>query len=180
VPHPLTNEKRKGEEVMIKSKSLSATAVVVFVFATAVINCALAGEKIETSAMSVRTRWHSIEVGDEGGHTIAVYENKQVYADEINGEKSTGINKGILDMNFKTGKGTIIGYTVRTFPNGDKMFSKYEGQPVGKGHSKGTYTITSGTGRLEGIKGSGTWESRSLAPGISHVDFKGERFVPTK
>jgi len=165
---------------MIKSKSLSAATVVLLVFALAMVDCSLAGDKMKTSATSVRTKWHSIEVGDEGGHTIAVYENKQVYADDINGLKSTGINKGILDMNFKTGKGTIKGYTVRTFSNGDKMFSSYEGQPAGKGHSKGTYKIISGTGSLEGIKGSGTWASTSLAPGISHIDFEGERLLPTK
>ena len=123
---------------MIKSISLSVAAVMLYVSVMAVINCAMAGDKIKTSATSVRTKWHSIEVGDAGGHTIALYVNKQVYADDINGLKSTGVNKGILDMNFKTGKGTIKGYTVRTFSNGDKMFSNYEGQPVGKGHSKGT------------------------------------------
>ncbi len=165
---------------MIKSKSLSAVTVVVLVLAMAMVDCSLAGDKIKTSANSVRTQWHSIEVGDEGGHTIAVYENKQVYADDINGHKSTGVNKGILDMNFKSGTGTVKGYTVRTFSNGDKMFTRYEGQPAGKGHSKGTYTIISGTGSLEGIKGSGSWESRSLAPGISHIDFEGERVLPTE
>ena len=164
---------------MIKSISLSVAAVVLYVSVMAGVNCAMASDKIKTSAISVRTKWHSIEVGDAGGHTIALYENKQVYADVINSLKSTGVNKGILDMNFKTGKGTIKGYTVRTFSNGDKMFSKYEGQPVGKGHSKGTFTIISGTGSLEGIKGSGTWESRSLAPGINHIDFEGERLWPT-
>jgi hypothetical protein len=165
---------------MLKSKSMSATIVVVFVFATVLIDCAIAGEKIKTSATSVRTKWHPIEVGDEGGHTIAVYENKQVYADDINGLSSTGVNKGILDMNFKTGKGTVRGYTVRTFSNGDKMISNYEGYPVGKGHSQGTYTIISGTGNFEGVKGSGTWESKSLAPGISHIDFEGERVISKK
>ena len=154
--------------------------VAVFIFSMAVIDCALAGEKIKTSATSIRTKWHSIEVGDEGGHTIALYENKQVYADDTNGLTSTGVNKGILDMNFKTGKGTIRGYTVRTFSNGDKMVSNYEGQPAGKGRSEGTYTIASGTGTFEGVKGSGTWVSKSLAPGISHIDFEGERVMPVK
>jgi hypothetical protein len=171
---------KKGEDVMIRSKLLSAIMVVVVFFVMAVIDYANAGEKTKVSATSIRTKWHSIEVGDEGGHTIAVYENKQVYTDGINGEKSTGINSGILDMNFKTGKGTVKGYVVRTYPNGDKIFSSYEGEPAGKGHSKGIYTIISGTGSLEGIKGSGTWESRQLAPGISHIDFEGERLVPKK
>ncbi|BBO66197.1 hypothetical protein DSCA_01270 [Desulfosarcina alkanivorans] len=43
-----------------------------------------------------------------------------------------------MDINIKTGKGTMTGYTVWTFPNGDKMISKWEGKPVGKGMSEGT------------------------------------------
>ena len=135
---------------MMRSKSLTTMIVAVFILSTALIDCATAGEKIKTSATSVRTNWQSIEVGDEGGHTIALYENKQVYAEDTNGLTSTGVNKGILDMNFKTGKGTIRGYTVRTFSNGDRMVSNYEGQPTGKGRSEGTYTVTSGTGGLGG------------------------------
>jgi hypothetical protein len=164
----------------MRSKSLTTMMIAVFILSMAMIDLAFAVEKIKTSATSIRTKWHSIEVGNEGGHTIALYENKQVYAEDTNGLTSTGVNKGILDMNFKTGKGTIRGYTVRTFSNGDRVVSSYEGQPTGKGRSEGTYTITSGTGGLEGIKGSGTWVSKSLAPGISHIDFEGERVMPVK
>lgn len=165
---------------MIRSKFLAGVILFLFAFGMAMLDCAVAGEKVRASATSVRTKWHSIEVGDEGGHTIAVYENKNVYFDGKTGEKSTGISKGILDMNFKTGKGTIKGYVVRTFSNGDKMISSYEGKPVGRGHSKGTFTYTRGTGKLEGIKGKGTWESKSLAPGVSHMIFEGEREMPAR
>lgn len=163
---------------MIRSNLLAGVILFLFLSGIAVFDCAVAGEKVRVSATSVRTKWHSIEVGDEGGHTIAVYENKNVYFDEKTGAKSTGISKGILDMNFKTGKGTVKGYVVRTFSNGDKLISSYEGKPVGKGHSKGTFTLTRGTGKLEGIKGKGTWESKSLAPGISHMILEGEREIP--
>lgn len=165
---------------MIRAKLLASVILFLFVFGIAMFDCAVAGEKVRASATSVRTKWHSIEVGDAGGHTIAVYENKQVYVDAKTGEKSTGINKGILDMNFKTGKGTVKGYTVRTFSNGDKMFVSYEGKPVGRGHSKGTFTYTGGTGKLEGIKGAGTWESKRLAPGINQLEFEGEREMHVK
>ncbi len=170
----------KGGIVMIRSKLLAGIIWFFFVFGIAMFDCAMAGEKIRVSATGVRTKWHSIEVGDESGHTIAVFENKNVYIDEKTGEKSTGISRGTLDMNFKTGKGTVKGYVVRTFSNGDKVISMYEGNPAGKGRSKGTFTVIRGTGKLEGIKGKGTWESKSLAPGISHMILDGEKEIPVK
>jgi hypothetical protein len=176
----LSDETKEREDVMIRSKSLSGMMVVVVLFAMAAIDYAAAGEKVKSRATSVRTKWHSIEVGDEGGHTIAVFENKNVYFNEKTGEKSTGISSGLLDMNFKTGKGTVNGYVVRTYSNGDKVISSTEGKPVGKGHSKGTFTIIRGTGKYKGIEGNGTWESKSLAPGISELIIEGETEMPNK
>jgi len=165
---------------MAKSKLFTGLIVILFFLGMAPPDFAAAGEKVSVSATSVRTNWQSMEVEDEPGHIIAVFENKNIYLDEKTGEKSTGINKGILDMNLKTGKGTVKGYVIRSFPNGDKIISQYEGQPVGKGHSKGTYTIKEGTGNWEGIKGKGTWQSKTLAKGISYIDFVGEREIPAK
>jgi len=57
----------------------------------------------------------------------------------------------------------------------DLKFLKYEGKPVEKGHSKGTYTFIGGTGKFEGITGGGTWESKSLSPGVNYNEAEGER-----
>jgi hypothetical protein len=77
---------------MMRSKSLTTMMIAVFILSMAMIDLAFAVEKIKTSATSIRTKWHSIEVGNEGGHTIALYENKQVYAEDTNGLTSTGVN----------------------------------------------------------------------------------------
>ena len=34
---------------------------------------------------------------------------------------------------------------------------------------------TGGTGKFEGMTGEGTWETRSLAPGVSYTEAEGER-----
>ena len=164
--------------VMSWSKIVAVLTVVLLVFGIAMIDCAVAGEMKKATATSVQTKFHPIKVGDEEGHIIGVFENTLVYIASDTGEKSLGLSKGFLDMNMKTGIGTMRGYSVRTFPNGDKMISKWEGKPVGKGHTQGTFTIVNGTGGLEGLKGQGTWDSKSLAQGVSFVAFEGERVMP--
>ena len=163
---------------MFRSKLFSVLTVVLFVFGIAMIDCAVAGEKTKLHGTSVGTKWHQLEVGDEDGHVIAITESKAVYFNEKTGEKETMVSKGTMDINLKTGQGTLKGYGVMTSPNGDKRFTMSEGKPVGKGHWKGTYTYTKGTGKLEGIKGGGTWDSYSLAPGISYIETEGEREIP--
>ena len=149
--------------------------LVPIVFGLTIANYAVAEEQRKATGVSVRTKFHPIEVGDEEGHIIAVFENTQVYTDSDTGENSVGTGKGLLDMNVKTGKGTMTGYTVRTFKNGDTYVSEWEGKPVGKGTSQGTYKIVKGTGTLEGLTGEGTWKTTSLAPGVSIGEYEGVR-----
>ena len=148
------------------------------VFGLAIANYAVAEEQRKATGVSVQTKFHPIKVEDEEGHIIAVFENTQVYTDSDTGEKSVGTGKGLLDMNVKTGKGTLKGYTVRTFTNGDTYVSEWEGKPVEKGISQGTYKIVKGTGTLEGLTGEGTWKTKSLAPGVSIGEFEGVRRMP--
>ena len=122
-----------------------------------------------------QTTFHPIKVEDEEGHIIAVFENTQVYTDSDTGENSVGKGKGLLDMNVKTGKGTLKGYSIRTFSNGDTYVSEWEGKPVEKGIAQGTYKILKGTGTLEGLTGEGTWRTTSLAPGVSVGEYEGVR-----
>jgi hypothetical protein len=140
-------------------------------------NYSLAGEKVKlkATATSVNTKWHEIEVGDEEGHVIAVLQNTQAWVSDITGERSTQFSRATMDLHKKTGQGTMQGYGVMTYSNGDKRFNKWEGKLVGKGIWKGTFTDIGGTGKYEGCTGGGTWESKSLGPGISQVVAEGER-----
>ena len=160
------------------SKISAVTTVVLFFFGMAMIDYAMAGEKVEMYGSSVTTKSHQMEVGDEEGHVIIISESKQVYFYKKTGEKFIRVGQNIMDINIKTGIGTLKGYGVATSPNGDKRYTITEGKPVGKGHWKGTYTYTKGTGKAEGIKGGGTWDSYSLAPGISYVEIEGESEIP--
>ena len=116
-----------------------------------------------------------IEVGDVEGHVIGLYENTQVWVDDITGERMTGYNRGTMDFNTKTGQGTMFGYSILTWPNGDKRYASSQGKMVGKGKWEGTFTDIDGTGKFKGTKGGGTWKSESLERGISHIVAEGER-----
>jgi hypothetical protein len=86
-----------------------------------------------------------------------------------------------MDVNVKTGQGTLQGYGIDTFPNGDKVTGTHEGKIVGKGHWKGTWTYVKGTGKHEGIKGAGTWDSYPMGQGQpSYMEVEGEVEVPTQ
>jgi hypothetical protein len=42
---------------------------------------------------------------------------------------------------------------------------------------KGTYTYTKGTGKYEGIQGSGTYQGMMIGKGILSLDVEGEYFI---
>ena len=164
------------------SKIFAVTAVVMFVFGIATIDCAVAGEKVKMKAHGAgyNVKWEKIDVGDEAGHMIGIYENKGIAFNEITGERTLDRGLGMMDINPKTKLVTTRGYGVSTDKDGDKMFRKYEGKAVGKGHSEGVWTYVKGTGKYEGIKGEGTWSSYSLAPGQSYWEAEGEVEMPTQ
>ncbi len=89
---------------MFWSKIISVAAVITFVFGIATIDCAVAGEKQKWHAASYTVKWEQIEIGDEEGHVIAIYEQKQIYFNENTGEKTPSTTFGILDLNIKISK----------------------------------------------------------------------------
>ena len=159
---------------MSRSKIISATTIIIFVFGIAMVNCAVAGEKMKWHGTGVSSNWQQIEVGDEKGHVLAMFETKQIFINETTGEKNVSVSKNTMDINPKAGKMTVTGYGVTIDPNGDQLIRKQEGKAVGKGHMKGTWSYIKATGKHEGTKGGGTWESWSLAPLIVYYEVNGE------
>ena len=109
---------------------------------------------------------HSIEVGDVPDHILSVGETVAVYSCD-DGSVATGGSKFTVDL--IKGSGKAQGYTLMTFEDGSTQWSKYEQtitpDPNGKTSTgKGTYEYFKGTGRFEGIRGSGTFTFKRLAP----------------
>ena len=165
---------------MSRYKSFALITVIFLTFGLIFVHGVAAGDKVKAHCTSVTNKFEKMDVGDVEGHFVAVYEQKQLWIDDNTGEKSIAIGHGILDMNAKTGEGVIDGYAVRIYPNGEKWFSKYTGKPSGKGRSEGTFEYIGGTGKYEGLSGSGTWESEDMGQGISYSVAEGERIYKSQ
>jgi hypothetical protein len=171
----------KGGKAMFRFKIFSVISVLLFVFGIAMIDSAMAGEKFTAHGVSFVTDSKQVEVGDEEGHMLLIIEQKALYINDKTAQRRVGTSKNLIDINIKTGQGTLKGYGVETLPNGDKLFRVHEGKPVGKGHWKGTWRILKGTGKHEGVKGGGTWDSYSMGRGQpSYIEVTGEEEMPAK
>lgn len=112
---------------------------------------------------------HSLDVGDEPNHAYAI--------NQANCTASKGQIEGVKD---KTGVGTEFhdvmgnsnhwhGVFVVTMANGDKVHYDYQGSGTTKDGNfvSGTnkWTISGGTGKFKGLKGSGTCAGKGAADG---------------
>lgn len=77
---------------------------------------------------------------------------------------------------------TVRGYHVATMTNGDTWVAKYQGSGKSKDgkpvSGSGTYSFTSGTGKLKGIKGKGTYKGTPNADGSVTYQVDGEYSLP--
>jgi hypothetical protein len=80
------------------------------------------------------------------------------------------------------GKNSYSGYHVATTTTGDTSVSRFQGSATmkdGKTVSEGgTWTLTSGTGKLKGIKGKGTYKGTPNADGSMSYKVEGEYTTP--
>ena len=161
------------------SKKIAVTSAVLFICGMLMIDCAAAGEKMSWHGTSFNTDWKQIEVGDEEGHVLAVYSAKQLYVNNKTGEKTVSSAVNTIDINMKTGQGTVSGYGWSVDKDGDRIIRTIEGKPAGKALWSGTFKYIRGTGKYEGIKGIGTWDSYSMGQGEpAYVEVEGEVEMP--
>jgi len=146
---------------------------------------ALAGEKIKGRTVKNTVKWEQINVGDEDGHVVAVWESKGVRSiTEGRGAGDAWLSHemGLFDMNVKTGLGSGHGYGEMADKDGDKCFYRWEGgyhkDALGGTYWKGKYTFVKGTGKWEGIRGNGVSISRNVAPGWGYTDWEAEVEFP--
>jgi hypothetical protein len=165
---------------MSSSKIISTIAVILFLFGISTVDNAIAGEKrkMKLHSASYTTTAQQIKVGDDEGHVLVIWENKAIYFNEINGEKTADTGVGFMDMNPVTKEISIQGYGVNVDKDGDKVIRTYVGKAVAKDQMKGTWTVKSGTGKWKDAKGGGTWTSYSLAPNQSYNEVEGEMELP--
>lgn len=120
---------------------------------------------------------HSIDVGDQPGHAYAINQSNCTAAKgEIEGAKE----KEGISTEFDDVKGNALrfhGVFIDTLANGDKVFVTYAGTGTpekGQMQTTSKWSITSGTGKLKGVKGEGTCKGKSNPDGSSTFECAGD------
>ena len=141
----------------------------------AVIMAWLLGSATQAGAETYTVKWrttghypkmHVIEVGDVPGHIV--------YGGEVAGvvscdDGSVGTYAAKFIGELDKGSGKSQGYGLTTHEDGSTQWIKFQQtvkpDPDGKTTSwEGTFEYIKGTGRFEGIQGSGTFTFKRLAP----------------
>ena len=128
-----------------------------------------------------------IEVGDVPGHMVGVAEHRGLMSLDT-GEVATHISR--LTFDYTNGSGTFQGYSSVTFEDGSTKIFKAQGrttaQPGGVSTFEASYTYLKGTGRFDGIQGTGSFAGKRIAPltpgasGDSYLDFTETYTLPTR
>jgi hypothetical protein len=123
------------------------------------------------------------DVGDKPGHMMMLRGAACNYTTpmEIAGLKTTtGHDAGTAEVTGSASKDS--GYHTATMDNGDKFTVWFSGKGTmnkdQSGTFEGTWKFVSGTGKLRGIKGSGTYKGTQAADGTSDVDVDGDYTIP--
>lgn len=170
----------------IKGKRMKIWAVIVgtMLFATVfLVPITQAADEIAYRAVYHVQKVESMEVGDVPGHFVGVSDTPGlIFMTKGPGSGEIGTRKGISFFDSVKGKGTGTSFLMYTFPDGSTMSTKATGTftPVDGGKKtlyEGTYEITGGTGKFEGVKGKGTYKGERVAPresgGDGYVDATG-------
>ena len=132
---------------------------------------------------------NTLDVKDVPGHQIRIYELHTVFPADWP-HKTAGLRPvkaiqwGVSD--YVNWSGRHYGYEIVIMENGDRTYSKFEGTtyttllPQGKVKStfSGTGTITGGTGKLRGIRGTSKYTGIfDPTKGLNEATFEGEYWM---
>jgi hypothetical protein len=143
---------------------------------------ALAGEKFKLRTVKHSVKWEQVNAGDEEGHVVAINETKGIVSNKEGkwfGDGWLQRYAALFDINPKAGP-VANGYEEVADRDGDKYYYRWEGRLVSKDYWEGTYIMTKGTGKFEGIRGKGTWSATVVVPGQFYVDEEWDIELPRR
>jgi hypothetical protein len=127
---------------------------------------------------------HAVEVGDEPGHVITLGKVGGCTWSKTFEMAGVAVRDGysIATGEIRSGKSTESGIHAGTMANGDKYFVRFRGNGTaakdGSGSMDGTWSFTSGTGKLKGLTGKGTYKSTTKADGTGTSQVEGDYKTP--
>jgi hypothetical protein len=126
-----------------------------------------------------------IDVGDKPGHALAISQGKCAWTkpmDIAGTQTKDDVGTAVSDMTESGAE--EHGYVVGTLTSGDKIYVRTQGKDInhdGKPVSTaGTWNFMGGTGKVEGIKGSGAYSGKADADGNFIIEVKGQYTLPKK
>jgi hypothetical protein len=139
----------------------------------------LAQTKFSGTCACKADKQHLLAVGDGEGHSLGLEQYKCDWPKPVDFGGDTakdGVATHTADVHGQ--KNHFRGVHVVSTQGGDKVYLAYQGagetSKDGKdSHSKGTFTVAGGTGKLKGATGKGTFKCTSAGDGIS-CDVEGE------
>jgi hypothetical protein len=169
---------------MSKSKIVGIVALIVFAMGILLVGYAVAGEKHQFRIVKHAVKLNPVNLPGEEGHVIFSTEDQGITTN-LGGK---AFWHGWLyrsaywwEANSETDVGSGYGYTVTTDPDGDKIYTRWEGKKdKGDSHSRGTTTIIKGTGKWEGTQGRGTWVGTTVALGETYTDGEWDIELPRR
>jgi len=123
-----------------------------------------------------------VALTDQPNHAFAVSKAQCTWTKfEVAGlQPKDGISTDLDEISGDTT--SVRGYHVATMTNGDTFVAKYEGSGKSKDgkpvSGSGTFTFASGTGKLKGIKGKGTYKGAPNPDGSMTYQVNGEYSLP--
>jgi len=130
----------------------------------------LAAGAEKTVNEKVRDVYHVVkaevmQVGDVPGHVLAIVDTSGLAFNQDTGEVCNYSAKIFLDLTNGTGPHQAYGMnTCEGGTNSAAIKGVTTAHPDGTSTTEGTFSYTGGTGRFSGIKGSGSYKGKRLAP----------------
>jgi len=122
---------------------------------------------------------YSIEVGDRPGHMMVLEKQTCSWAEPMSlGSDKSKDGQSVATLDVTATRAVGSGIHVSTMESGDKSMATYRyTTPLkdGKsGEAHGTWSYTGGTGKLKGLKGSGTFKATFADDGTTTTVVEGE------
>jgi hypothetical protein len=122
---------------------------------------------------------YSIEVGDRPGHAMVLEKEACTWTEALTiGSDKAKDGQSVASVDATAARASGSGIHVTTMESGDKSFSSYRYTTTLKdgkaGEAHGTWSYTGGTGKLKGIKGSGTFKTTFGEDGSTTTQVEGE------
>lgn len=126
---------------------------------------------------------YTLPVGDRPDHSFGISKNKCTWSKPLGlGGLQTKEDENTTFSEVTGNSASDHTYVVGTMSNGDKVFVRPQGKSTLKDGAfqsgSGTWAYTGGTGKLKGLKGTGTFTCKANPDGTATCNIVGEYQLP--